>query len=105
MRECGYRTKYAPITPAMAPLAPTIGTTDSGLVTVCRSAAKEIEGDEPAVAHAILDVVTKDPEVEHVPCEVKDAAVQKHRRHDGEPREGGGNQTPVEDELLHRRAQ
>ena len=38
-RECGYRTKYAPITPAIAPLAPIIGTSEYGLITTCPSAA------------------------------------------------------------------
>ena len=39
IRDFGYRTKYAPITPAMAPLAPTIGTTESGAAIVCARAA------------------------------------------------------------------
>ena len=38
-RDCGKRTKYAPITPAIAPLAPTIGTNDEGLITAWPSAA------------------------------------------------------------------
>jgi hypothetical protein len=38
-RERGYSTKYAPITPAMAPEAPTIGTSESGAAAVCASAA------------------------------------------------------------------
>ncbi len=34
-RECGNSTRYAPMTPAMAPLAPTSGRTESGLAQVC----------------------------------------------------------------------
>ena len=30
-RDCGYRTKYAPMTAAMAPLAPSMGTLENGL--------------------------------------------------------------------------
>ena len=38
-RECGYRTKYAPITPAIAPLAPIIGTSESGFIATCPKTA------------------------------------------------------------------
>ena len=38
-RECGYSTKYAPITPAIAPLAPIIGTIDDGFMATWPSAA------------------------------------------------------------------
>lgn len=38
-REWGKSTKYAPITPAIAPLAPIIGTVDPGLAAICPKAA------------------------------------------------------------------
>ena len=38
-RECGYSTKYAPITPAIAPLAPTVGICDDGSLKKCASVA------------------------------------------------------------------
>ena len=72
MRDCGYSTKYAPITPAMAPLAPTIGTIESGSMMVCASAAadaaQQVEHEEAAVSHAVLDVVAEDPEISMLPA-------------------------------------
>lgn len=48
-------------------------------VAVCgHDPGKEIEHDEPHVAERVLDVVAEYPEVEHVPREVKKAAVQEH---------------------------
>ena len=39
MRECGYSTKYAPITPAIAPDAPIVGIGDPGSVITCAKVA------------------------------------------------------------------
>ena len=39
MRELGKKTMYAPRTPAIAPLAPTIGVRDSGLLIACTAPA------------------------------------------------------------------
>ena len=38
-RTFGYKTTYAPITPLIAPLAPTIGTELDGSITICAAAA------------------------------------------------------------------
>ena len=38
-RTCGKSTTYAPITPLIAPDAPTIGTAEAGLRTTCVRAA------------------------------------------------------------------
>ena len=35
IREWGNKTKYAPITPAMAPEAPTVGMVECGFVNQC----------------------------------------------------------------------
>ena len=59
-----------PLTPAMAPLAPTIGTTEGRVADDLSEGggqpAGQIKNDEPAVPHTVLDVVSEDPEVEHV---------------------------------------
>src|SRR5215831_3133219 len=49
-------------------------------------AGDQEEDQEPAMSQRIFDVVAEDPQVEHVPTEVQEAAVQEHRGHDGEGR-------------------
>ena len=99
IRERGYSTKYAPITPAIAPLAPTIGTTRIGLHDRLRErrgdAAQQVEHEEAAVAHPVLDVVAEDPEVQHVAADVQQAAVQEHRGEHRHPRERRRHQAEV----------
>ena len=53
-----------------------------------------------AVAHAVLDVVAEDPQVQHVAADVHQPAVQEHRRDERDQRELGGNQAVGEDERL-----
>ena len=66
----------------MAPEAPTVGTTESGLVyqwTDPRDqAARQVEQGEPERAHAVLDVVAEDPQRPHVADDVEPAAVEEH---------------------------
>ncbi len=38
-REFGYRTKYPPITPAIAPLAPIVGIVEVGFMYTCAATA------------------------------------------------------------------
>ena len=68
----------------MAPLAPMVGTIDCGFIAIWPSAAatpqKQIEDDEAPVSAAVFDVVAEDPQVPHVPDDVRPAAVQEHRR-------------------------
>ena len=79
-----------------------------------KNAAEDIEDDETAMAHHVLDVVAEDPEVQHVPDQVHPASVEEHageethRRWDrGHVRwEGGGSEydrgdcAEAEDECL-----
>src|SRR6185503_4150879 len=62
--------------------------------------AQQIEGQEPAVSHAVLDVIAEDPEIEHVAGDVQKAAVEKHRGDDRYPREVRRNQAVGEDEVV-----
>ena len=52
------------------------------------------------MAHAVFDVVAEDPEIEHVACDVQEAAVEEHRREHADPREVRGNQAEREHELI-----
>src|SRR5215207_5425851 len=55
---------------------------------VCRGgdqAADQVEAEEAAGPHAVLDVVSEDPEEEHVAEQVSPAAVQEHREDRREP--------------------
>ena len=49
----------------------------------CHPAAPKIEEDELPVAKPVLDVVAKDPQVQHVPKNVTPASVQEHGKQDG----------------------
>ncbi len=57
-------------------------------------AAQQVEAEVARVAQPVLDVVTEDPQVEHVAQEMGPSAVEEHRREDGEPAEGGWHQSP-----------
>ena len=70
-----------------------------------RHAAQQVEDDEARVAHAVLDVVAEDPQVEHVAADVHQAAVQEHRGEQRDQRELGGHQAVREDERLPARAE
>ncbi len=48
----------------------------------CDQAAEQVEGEEAAMAGDILDIVTEDPEIEHVAGEMHEAAMQEHRAED-----------------------
>ena len=67
----------------------------------CSGAAQQVEQQEAAVPHAVLDVVAEDPEVEHVAGEVHQTAVHEHRGDDGQPREGRRHQAERANEEVH----
>src|SRR5690606_8145424 len=56
--------------------------------------AEEIEGDEAAVAHHVLDVVAEDPEIEEVAAHVEEGAMGEHAGEDGGDRLGEGLDSP-----------
>ena len=76
----GYRTMYAPRTPAIAPLAPMFGIAGSpgaphwSVTSVCSAPrphpGPEVEDDVAEAAERVLDVVPEDPEEQHVPEQV-----------------------------------
>src|SRR5206468_10682569 len=49
-----------------------------------QDSADQIEKEVLRVAEAVLDIVAKDPEIEHVSAEVDPAAVEKHGDEDGD---------------------
>ena len=69
-RALGYDTTYAPRTPAIAPLAPMLG---SGVWIQDRmddagaESAEQIEYEIREVAEPVFNVVAEDPEIPHVP--------------------------------------
>ena len=65
-----------------------------------RNAAQQVEREEASVAHAVFDVVPEDPEIEHVPCDVQEAAVKKHRCEHADPGEVRGDEAEREHELI-----
>jgi hypothetical protein len=73
---------YAPITPLMAPLAPTAGMSLNRLNPMCapprQQPAQQVEHEEAQVPHGVFDVVPEDPQEQHVPKEVLPAAVHEH---------------------------
>ena len=66
----------------MAPLAPTMGTRESGSASICakrrRHAAQQVKQQELAVAQDVFHVVAEDPQEQHVPHHVQPAGVQEH---------------------------
>ena len=86
---CGNQTTYAPMIPAIAPEAPSVGISESGLAAIWRSvpdqAARQVDDQVADGAQDLLDVVAEDPEVEHVPGQVQRAAVQEHGREQRQP--------------------
>ncbi len=44
----------------------------------------KVEEDEADVAHPVFDVVSEDPEIEHIPCDVQKSAMNEHRREECE---------------------
>ena len=87
-RARGSSTKYAPSTPAIAPLAPMFGMLASCGVAEPerhrrlrghrRDARGEVPDEEPHAAERVLDVVAEDPEEEHVEPDVLPARVHEH---------------------------
>src|SRR5215213_334046 len=55
------------------------------------SAAQKVEEHEAAVSEAVLHVVAKDPEIEHVAEKVHPAVVQEHAGENVRPGEDRGN--------------
>ena len=47
-------------------------------------ASEQVEHDESAMAHGVLDVIAEDPQVEHVADQMHEAPVKKHAREDAE---------------------
>ena len=80
----GNHTRYAPITPAIAPDAPITGTVLTGvqqdLAGSGEDAGEHVEEQVQRPAEAVLDVVPEDPQEQHVEAEVQPSAVQEHRR-------------------------
>ena len=91
-RARGRSTKYAPRTPAIAPLAPMFGMLASvtlpavsviaGLQRRRREARGEVPDEEAHLPERVLDVVAEDPEEEHVAEDVLPARVHEHRGED-----------------------
>ena len=89
-RARGRSTKYAPSTPAIAPLAPMFGMLASltlpavSVITRLerrrREARSDVPDEEAHLAERVLDVVAEDPEEEHVAEDVLPARVHEHRR-------------------------
>ena len=80
--ERGYRSRYAPITPEIAPLAPSDGKrrvqVEERRAAVPPQFRNEVEAQVGEVAVEVLHVVAKDPEEQHIAQEVRDAGMQKH---------------------------
>ena len=79
--------QVAPENTCDRPAGPIIGTRENGLTIICVSrgdrAAREVKGEETEAAQAVLDVIPKHPEVEHVAEEVHPSDVNEHGRDDG----------------------
>ena len=89
MRTDGHSTKYAPMTAAIAPDAPTIGTVELGPTGHVRRrrdrATNEIQQQISPPSLGRFHVVAEHPEEQHVAEQMRDAAVQEHRHEHGEP--------------------
>ena len=68
----------------MAPLAPTMGTRESGLNIVCVNRggdpAQQVKNQVFAVAQDVFDIVPEDPQKPHVAQHVHPTAVEEHGR-------------------------
>ena len=91
MRSRGKVTINAPITAAIAPLAPRQGSCELGSADHLRQhrhqAAREIEEKKTDVAHGVLHRRPKCPQINHVADDVHPAGVHEHRC---EQRDRGG---------------
>ena len=82
---CGRAGKVmmnAPMTAAMAPLAPEAGMREKGSPRICArhgdDAADEVEDGKAEGAHGVFDLATEGPQVDHVADDVHPAAVHEH---------------------------
>jgi len=48
--------------------------------------AQDVEHEESSMTHHVLDVVSEDPEIEHVSDDVPPSSMKEHRREEGEQR-------------------
>jgi hypothetical protein len=76
------------MTPAMAPLAPTValGEGEQGLRRGGRDPARQVEGGEADLPEDVLHVGPEDPEEEQVAEQVEESSVEEHAREDREGR-------------------
>ena len=85
MRARGNLIRYAPITPAMAPLAPMVGTwrirIHDDVNQGRRHSAGQIEKQILRVAQNFLHSSSENPQEPHVPQDVQPAAMDEHGRH------------------------
>ena len=76
------------MTPAMAPLAPTVGTREERIEDNMQDASgkptEQIKTEKANPAHTVFHIIAKDPEGPHIPDDVHPATMQKHRRQQGE---------------------
>ena len=76
----GKSRKCAPITPAIAPLAPISGTRE---LKLSRYAAQQVEDQKFKMAEGVFDIRAEGVEIQHVAHEVQYAAVKEERGYEG----------------------
>src|SRR5437899_12191683 len=83
----GYVTRNAPITAAIAPLAPKLGTVERGLTATWASkhAPDQIEHQVSPSTHRVFDFGTKGPQEHHIADDMRPAGAHDHRRHQRDP--------------------
>ena len=98
-------TQYAPIIPAIAPLAPINGTfgapVGSGMHQSGNDAPQNVKDQETDGAQTVFQRVHQGPQAEHIPDQVEQPTVQEHVRQQAQRlpvRQYGGDQAPIMDE-------
>src|SRR5438876_6396187 len=83
----GYVTRNAPITAAIAPLAPKLGTVERGLTATWASkhAPDQIEHQVSPSTHRVFDFGTKGPQEHHIADDMRPAGVHEQRRDQRDP--------------------
>ena len=81
-RARGNSSRWPPITPAIAPEAPTIGTVVGRDDLPCRrrQPAGQIKDQKARMAHPVLEIVAEHPQEQHVAGDMHDARMQEHMR-------------------------
>jgi len=62
-------------------------------------ATDQVEGEVLEVPHGVFDVVAEDPEIQHVPADVREARVHEHRDEEGLDADGRIAEEPRGNEL------